>query len=40
MRTIVIPAQAGIQSENKLPQRGTKAKSMLNKPAGFRPAPE
>jgi hypothetical protein len=28
------------QSENRLPQRGTKEKSMLNKPAGFRLSPE
>jgi hypothetical protein len=36
----VIPAKAGIQSENAPPQRGTKAKSTLNKTAGFRLAPE
>jgi hypothetical protein len=36
----VIPAKAGIQSENALPQRGTKVKSTLNKSAGFRPSPE
>lgn len=37
--SLVIPAQAGIQSENTFPQRGTESKSMLNKPAGYRPAP-
>jgi hypothetical protein len=34
------PAKAGIQAENKLPQRGTKAKKHIDKPAGFRPSPE
>ena len=37
----VIPAQAGIQSIKTYPRNaGTKAKGMLDKTAGFRPAPE
>ena len=37
----VIPAQAGIQIMSKSPREaGTTSKCLLNKTAGFRPAPE
>lgn len=36
----VIPVQAEIQLIKNFPQRGTRPKGMLDKTAGFRPAPE